>query len=117
MKSTQYKRQFNDKAYDRLDLFVPKGCKEILKQLANEHGKSLNRYAGNILLNVSDEDFDNIDIAKKYRFMIVSITPCELGYRVGLKKDYIHSHTGEPYFIAKTKAEIRKEMKNCIKSD
>lgn len=36
--------KYISKAYDRINLTVPKGKKEFLQSVAGEQGKSLNRY-------------------------------------------------------------------------
>ena len=36
--------RYNKKAYDRIDLIVKKGQREVLKELAASEGKSLNRF-------------------------------------------------------------------------
>lgn len=42
--SSAVKNKYNAKAYDRINLVVPKGKKEILQAYAKEHGKSLNSF-------------------------------------------------------------------------
>ena len=36
--------RYNKKAYDRIDIVVPKGQREIIKNFAASQGKSLNRF-------------------------------------------------------------------------
>lgn len=36
--------RYNKKAYDRIDVVVPKGQREVIKQFAASQGKSLNRF-------------------------------------------------------------------------
>ena len=36
--------RYNKKAYDRIDLVVKKGQRQILKEIAASQGKSLNRF-------------------------------------------------------------------------
>jgi len=36
--------RYNKKAYDRIDLVVPKGKRQIIKDFAASQGKSLNRF-------------------------------------------------------------------------
>jgi hypothetical protein len=40
--SNEVKRRYNEKTYDRLQLVVPKGKKEIIRDLAVSIGESLN---------------------------------------------------------------------------
>lgn len=41
-KQTEWSREYNAKAYDRIYITVPKGVKEIVARLAASDGKSLN---------------------------------------------------------------------------
>ena len=36
--------RYNKKAYDRIDLVVPKGQRQVIKDFAASQGKSLNRF-------------------------------------------------------------------------
>ena len=36
--------RYNKKAYDRIDVIVPKGKRAIIKDFARKHGKSTNRF-------------------------------------------------------------------------
>ena len=47
--STEYKRRFNERAYDRLNLVVPKGRKEQIEALAASRGQSVNGLIGDLL--------------------------------------------------------------------
>ena len=42
--TSEVKNRWNSKAYDRIALFVPKGQREKLKQIATDHGMSLNGF-------------------------------------------------------------------------
>lgn len=37
-------RKYRDKAYDRIEVTVPKGCRDRWRTLAEQEGKSLNAY-------------------------------------------------------------------------
>ena len=41
---TKANRKYNEKAYDRVALTVPKGRKEVIKTFAEERGFSLNSF-------------------------------------------------------------------------
>lgn len=41
---TEYKNRFIKEKYDRINLTVPKGQKEMLKKVAAEAGESVNEY-------------------------------------------------------------------------
>ena len=36
--------RYNKKAYDRIDIIVPKGKREVIKRFARKQGKSTNRF-------------------------------------------------------------------------
>lgn len=42
--SAAVKNKWNDKAYDRINLTVPKGSKEIIKDFAEKNGESVNGF-------------------------------------------------------------------------
>lgn len=42
--STESKRKYNEKAYDRINLTVKKGTKQNLQEVAKEKGESINGY-------------------------------------------------------------------------
>lgn len=42
--SATVKNRYNEKAYDRISLMVPKGQKEVIKAHAEAHGESLNGF-------------------------------------------------------------------------
>ena len=46
---TMYKREFNERAYDRISVTVPKGQKKAIDAHAKQHGVSINGLV-NILL-------------------------------------------------------------------
>jgi len=41
---TKANRKYNEKAYDRVALTVPKGDKEVIKTFAEKEGQSLNAF-------------------------------------------------------------------------
>lgn len=43
-KNVIYKNEFNKLNYDRLNIIVPKGKKEVIKYYANKTGQSLNSF-------------------------------------------------------------------------
>lgn len=42
--SATVKNRYNDKAYDRISLVVPKGQKDLIKEYAESNGESLNAF-------------------------------------------------------------------------
>lgn len=49
-KQTAYKQAFNEKAYDRLAITVPKGQKATIQAAAEREGESVNGYTNKALL-------------------------------------------------------------------
>lgn len=47
--SAAVKNRYNEKAYDRINLVVPKGQKEVIKAHAESKGESLNGYINRII--------------------------------------------------------------------
>lgn len=54
--STDAKRRYNDKAYDRISLTVPKGDKERIKAHADKQGESVNGFIQRAINQTIDED-------------------------------------------------------------
>ena len=50
-KTTAYKQKFNEQAYDRLAITIPKGQKTTVQAAANMAGESVNQYTNKALLN------------------------------------------------------------------
>ena len=48
-KATEYKNKFIEKAYDRVNLTMPKGQKETVRQFAESQGLSLNGYINKLI--------------------------------------------------------------------
>ena len=48
--------RYNEKAYDRINIAVPKGKKEIIQTHAKEQGKSLNGYINEAIDNQMERD-------------------------------------------------------------
>ena len=47
--------RYNKKAYDRIDVIVPKGKRQIIKDFAASQGKSLNRF----ILDAVEKEMNN----------------------------------------------------------
>lgn len=45
----KYNNDYNARAYDRINLIVPKGDKEIIKARADELGESINGYINKLI--------------------------------------------------------------------
>ena len=58
--STAVKQRYNEKAYDRLAITVPKGRKSVIEEYAKAQGESVNGLVNNLLRNaigLSEEDW------------------------------------------------------------
>lgn len=54
--SAKVKNRYNDKAYDRINLTVPKGQKDIIKAYAESHGESVNGFIQRAIAETIDND-------------------------------------------------------------
>ncbi len=54
--SNESKYKYNSKAYDRINLIVKKGQKEIIKQYADKQNKSLNSYISDAIIEQIKKD-------------------------------------------------------------
>ena len=52
----EYNNAFIAKAYDRINLTVPKGMKELIKECADEHGKSVNGFLLDLINEAINKD-------------------------------------------------------------
>lgn len=48
-KQTEWSRAYNEKAYDRVYVTVPKGRKATIEAIAAAHGKTVNAYINDLL--------------------------------------------------------------------
>ena len=54
--SAASKNAWNAKAYDRINLTVPKGCKAIVQSHAQAHGESVNGFINRAIIETIDRD-------------------------------------------------------------
>ena len=88
MNRTVYKNQHKIEHYDRIELAVPKGMKEIIKNLAGD--KSINAYLQDLIRKDQEGMFDTMQIAEKNRQQISGIQGnMHDGYDVIFKDGYI----------------------------
>ena len=50
--------RYNKKAYDRIDIIVPKGKREMIKRFAQKQGKSTNRFINDAIDKAMEEQED-----------------------------------------------------------
>lgn len=110
---TEYANEKIKELYDRINLTVPKGKKEEIKQVLSGSGKSVNEYiymlicadldsTGSRILNSQQEftleqraQLDKWQVPRKYHEMIESMSyDKKEGYYIYLKEGYINDATG-----------------------
>ena len=68
--NTKYKIQFNKDHYERIELTVPKGMKQIIRNLASDKKLSVNAYIQDLIRKDQEGLFDTMQIADKNKEMI-----------------------------------------------
>lgn len=106
MDRTAYKNQFNADHYERINFSVPKGMKQVIKDLAADKGMSMNRYFLHLIMKDQEEMFDSMQLAEKSREKILTIRGnTNDGYDVILKDGRV--------LHCRTRLEVRK----CLAQD
>lgn len=62
-----YKNKYRDKNYDRVEITVPKGKKEMIKAMATSRKLSISSYILDLIEKDQTKFFDSMEIAIKYR--------------------------------------------------
>lgn len=57
--SAAVKNRYNDKTYDRINLTVPKGDKDIIKSHAESRGESVNAFINRAIDEAMERDKEN----------------------------------------------------------
>ncbi len=110
MSRTEYKNQFNKEHYERINFSVPKGTKEVIKNLASSKGLSMNKYFLWLVMKDQEGLFDNMQLAEKSREQILTMKGnSHDGYDIILKN-------GEQHHF-RTKLEIRKFFSGGLAQD
>lgn len=125
MGRTAYKNQHIKDHYDRINLVVPKGKKDIIRQIAEEMDMSVNEYICTLIFKdiatghsqmqvhkgLTEEQIEQLDkwqVAAKYRQMIESFSGSMTeGYVIRLKKGFINDVSGSNMIVVRTTKEIR----------
>ena len=125
MGRTAYKNQHIKDHYDRINLVVPKGKKDIIRQIAEEMDMSVNEYICTLIFKdiatghsqmqvhkgLTEEQIEQLDkwqVAAKYRQMIESLSGSMTeGYVIRLKKGFINDVSGSNMIVVRTTKEIR----------
>ncbi len=110
MSRTQYKNDFSKEHYDRMNLSLPKGMKEVIKNLAKEKNLSLNAYILELVRKDQEGTFDSMQLAEKNKEKILTIKGnTHDGYDVYLKDGR--------KFHCRTKLEVRKLFSQGLAQD
>lgn len=110
MNRTDYKNQFNKNHYERINFSIPKGMKQVIKDLAADKGMSMNKYFLHLVMKDQEGLFDNMQIAERNREKILTIKGnTHDGYDVYLKDGRT--------FHCRTKLEIRKLFSQGLAQD
>ena len=110
MTKTEYKNQFNKEHYERINFSVPKGTKQVIKDLARDKGMSMNKYFLFLVMKDQEGMFDNMQIAEKNREKILTLKGnSHDGYDLTLK-------TGQTHHF-RNKLEIRKFFSQGLAQD
>lgn len=72
MNRTEYKNNFGREHYERINLVVPKGMKDIIKALASSKGMSVNAYMQDLVRKDQCGLFDTMQIAEKNREIFIA---------------------------------------------
>lgn len=121
---SKYKNEFSKNHYDRINLQLPKGEKEKIKQMSDALGISMNEYIYKLISEdlalhqsrlVSSQFTDEQkqllqkwQVPKKYFEMIEHcVFDKDKGYYIQLKKGYINDATQSRNIVCKTTSEIR----------
>ena len=123
---SKYKAQYNKENYDRVDFFLPKGQKEVIKKICKEMDVSLSEYIRLLIqediktgqsklqdkmTGLTVEQYQMMEkwqIPVKYRDMVEDLSYSkEEGYFIKLKKGYINDVTHSRFITAKKSHDIR----------
>ena len=117
---TAYKNQKRDAAYDRIELALPLGTKDRLKEVSGTLGISVNDYIGRLVKADLEKDHKPEDLTSmllkwevkaKYHSMIqdASFLPTS-GYYIKLKKGFINDHFDSDEILCATVKDLRHIM-------
>ena len=110
MNRTDYKNQFNKDHYERINFSIPKGMKQVIKDLAADKGMSMKKYFLHLVMKDQEGLFDNMQIAERNREKILTIKGnTHDGYDVYLKDGRT--------FHCRTKLDIRKLFSQGLAQD
>ena len=71
--NTEYKNQHRSAHYDRIELAVPKGMKQVITDLARDRHMSVSAYLQDLVRKDQEGIFDTMQIAEKNRQQLSGI--------------------------------------------
>ena len=87
--NTEYKNRHKSEHYERIELAVPKGMKQIIKDLASDRDMSVNAYIQDLIRKDQEGLFDTMQIADKNKEQISGIKGnMHDGYDIVFKDGY-----------------------------
>lgn len=120
MDRNDYKNDYKKAKYDRLELTLPNGWKDRLKEVSSTMGISVNEYVCRLIKQDIDNDhkpedmmtmLNRWEVKEKYHPMIESAAYIKnQGYYIKLKKGFISDYSDSEEIICKTTRELRSIM-------
>ena len=120
MSRTEYKNEHRKVKYDRLELTLPNGWKDRLKEVSSIMGISVNEYVCRLIKQDIYNDhkpedmvtmLNRWEVKEKYHPMIESASYTKgQGYFIKLKKGFISDYSNSDEIICKTTKELRHIM-------
>lgn len=120
MNRTDYKNEHRKAKYDRLELTLPNGWKDKLKEVSSIMGISVNEYVCRLIKQDIDNDhkpedmvtmLNRWEVQRKYHSMIESASYTKgQGYYIKLKKGFISDYSNSEEILCKNTRELRHVM-------
>lgn len=120
MSRTDYKNEHRKVKYDRLELTLPNGWKDRIKEISSIMGISVNDYVCRLIKQDIDNDhkpedmvtmLNRWEVKEKYHPMIESASYTKgQGYFIRLKEGFISDYSNSKEIICKTTKELRHIM-------
>lgn len=108
--NTAYKNRHKAAHYDRIELAVPKGMKQVITSLAKDRGMSVSSYVQDLVRRDQEGMFDTMQIAEKHRAMLS-------GIRGNMHDGYDITFRDGAILHCRTKLEVRKAIIRHLTED
>lgn len=107
---TGYKNSHKAAHYDRIEIAVPKGMKQVIQGLASDKGLSVSAYIQSLVRKDQEGLFDTMQIAEKHREMLS-------GIRGNMHDGYDVTFRDGRIVHCRTKLDVRKAIIRCLTED